>query len=93
MEQAVGTGMGLVIAILILAVFGAVVGWIAGLIVKGSGYGLLGDIAIGIAGAWIAGFAMRLLGLAPSESIVGAIIAAVIGAVVLLLIIKAVRRA
>ena len=52
--NAVGAGMGFLIALLFICVFGAIVGWIAGLIVKGSGYGLLGDIVIGIVGANIA---------------------------------------
>jgi uncharacterized membrane protein YeaQ/YmgE (transglycosylase-associated protein family) len=76
-----------------MCVFGAIVGWIAGLIVKGSGYGLLGDIVIGIVGANIAGWLFQALGISIGGGVVGAIIAAVIGAVILMLIIKVIRRA
>ena len=81
------------IGLLILIVFGAVVGWLAGLVVKGSGYGLLGDIVIGIVGANIAGFLFPALGIPLGSGIVGTIIAAVIGAVILLLVIRLIRRA
>ena len=96
MEDALGTGMGLLTGILILAAFGAIVGWLAGLIVKGSGFGLIGDIVIGIFGAWIAGFLFNLsnlLGISIGGGVIGAIVSAVIGAVILLLGIKLVRRA
>jgi len=92
MEDAVGTGVGLLMGILILAVFGAIVGWLAGLVVKGSGFGLLGDIVIGIVGANIAGWLFPVLGIPVGQSIVGAIIAAVVGAVLLLLVIKLIRQ-
>ena len=48
--------MGFLIGILIMCVFGAIVGWLAGLVVKGSGFGLVGDIIIGIVGANLAGW-------------------------------------
>jgi len=92
MESAVGTGAGLLIGILILAVFGGIVGWLAGLIVKGSGFGLLGDIIIGIVGANIAGWFFPAIGIPIADNIIGAVAAAVAGAVVLLLLIKLIRR-
>ncbi|MCB1415744.1 MAG: GlsB/YeaQ/YmgE family stress response membrane protein [Nitratireductor sp.] len=85
--------MGLIIGLLILAVFGAITGWLAGLVVKGSGYGLLGDIVIGIAGANIAGLLFPAIGIPLGSGIVGAIISAVIGAVILLLVIRLIKRA
>ena len=96
MEDALGTGMGLLVGILVLAAFGAIAGWLAGVIVKGSGFGLVGDIVIGIFGAWIAGFLFNLsnlLGISIGGGVIGAIVSAVIGAVILLLGIKLVRRA
>jgi len=80
------------IGLLIMIVFGAIVGWLAGLVVKGSGYGLIGDIIIGIVGANIAGWLFPAIGIPVGNSIFGVIIAAVAGAVILLLIIKQVRR-
>jgi uncharacterized membrane protein YeaQ/YmgE (transglycosylase-associated protein family) len=74
-------------------VIGAVAGWLAGLIVKGYGFGLIGNIVVGIVGAFIAGFLFPRLGIVLGAGIVGAIIDAVIGAVILLVIIGLVRRA
>lgn len=78
--------------LLIILVVGAVAGWLAGLIVKGSGFGLIGDIVIGIVGGLIAGWLLPLVGI-NFGGIVGSIIASVIGAVILLLVIRVIRRA
>jgi uncharacterized membrane protein YeaQ/YmgE (transglycosylase-associated protein family) len=64
---------------------------LAGLVVKGSGYGPLGDIIIGIVGANITGWLFPAIGLPIGNSIIGVIIASVAGAVILLLIIKLIR--
>lgn len=72
---------------------GAVAGWLAGLIVKGYGYGLLGNIVVGIVGAFVAGFIFPQLGLSIGSGIIGAIIHATIGAVILLFLIRLVKRA
>lgn len=80
-------------ALLIFLLVGAIAGWLAGLIVKGYGFGLLGNIVVGIVGAFIAGFLFPRLGLGLGEGIVGAIIAATIGAVLLLLLLRLVKRA
>ena len=69
------------------------VGWLAGLVVDGSGHGLLGDVVIGIVGANIAGWLFAAIGIAIRGGIIGVIIASVIGAVDLLLVIKLIRRA
>ena len=73
-------------------IVGAIAGWLAGLIVKGGGFGLLGNIVIGIIGAVIAGWLLPRLGIALGSGMVAAIINAVIGAVVLLVIIGLVRK-
>jgi uncharacterized membrane protein YeaQ/YmgE (transglycosylase-associated protein family) len=62
-------------------------GWLAGQIVKGYGFGLIGNIVIGIIGALIAGWLLPLLGFALGGGIIAAIINAVIGAVILLLVV------
>jgi len=74
-------------------VIGAVAGWLAGLIVKGYGFGLIGNIVVGIVGAVIAGFLLPKLGIVLGAGIIGTIIDAVIGAVVLLVVLGLVRRA
>jgi uncharacterized membrane protein YeaQ/YmgE (transglycosylase-associated protein family) len=80
-------------AILIILVVGAVAGWLAGLIVRGAGFGLIGDIIIGIIGAFIAGWLFPRLGVHLMSGIVGSILNATIGAVILLLVIRLIRRA
>ena len=80
-------------AILIILVVGAVAGWLAGLIVRGAGFGLIGDIIIGIVGAFIAGWLFPRLGVHIMSGTIGAIIHATIGAVILLVVIRLIRRA
>jgi uncharacterized membrane protein YeaQ/YmgE (transglycosylase-associated protein family) len=77
---------------LILILVGLVAGWLAGKIVQGSGFGLIGDIVIGIVGALIAGWLLPRLGLFIGGDIIGAIINATIGAVILLVIIRLVKN-
>ena len=72
-------------------VIGGVAGWLAGLIVEGYGFGLVGNIVIGIFGAAIAGLVTPLLGLS-IETKLGNIIAATLSAVLLLVLIGALRR-
>ena len=74
-------------------IVGAVAGWLAGLIVKGYGFGLLGNIVVGIVGAFIAGWLFPALGVSLGTGIVAAIIHAVIGAVILLVLIRLVKSA
>ena len=73
-------------------IVGAIAGWLAGLLVKGFGFGLIGNIVVGIVGAVIAGWLLPRLGIALGTGMVAAIINAVIGAVILLVIIGLVRR-
>ena len=78
--------------ILIWLLVGAIAGWLAGLIVRGGGFGLFGDILVGIVGAFIGGWLLPKLGVVLGVGIVSTIATAVIGAVVLLLIIRLIRR-
>jgi uncharacterized membrane protein YeaQ/YmgE (transglycosylase-associated protein family) len=79
-------------SILIILLVGLIAGWLAGKIVQGTGFGLVGDIAIGIVGAFIASWLLPRLGIGLGVGLVRAIIDATIGAVVLLVIIRLVRR-
>ena len=76
--------------IIIACVIGAIAGWLAGLLVQGTGFGLVGDIVVGILGALIAGFLFPVLGitLTLGGGVLGAIILAFIGAVILLVIVR-----
>jgi uncharacterized membrane protein YeaQ/YmgE (transglycosylase-associated protein family) len=80
-------------SILIFILVGAIAGWLAGLIVKGFGFGLLGNIVVGIVGAFIAGALFPRLGVPLGSGILGAILAATLGAVILLLLIRVIKRA
>jgi uncharacterized membrane protein YeaQ/YmgE (transglycosylase-associated protein family) len=80
-------------SLLVFLIVGAIAGWLAGLIVKGYGFGLLGNIVVGIVGAFIAGWLFPALGISLGTGIVAAIIHAVIGAVILLVLIRLVKRA
>jgi uncharacterized membrane protein YeaQ/YmgE (transglycosylase-associated protein family) len=79
-------------AIIIVLIIGAVAGWLAGLIVKGVGFGLIGNIVVGIVGAFIAGWLLPRIGISIGGGIVGSIINATIGAVILLFVIGLIRR-
>jgi uncharacterized membrane protein YeaQ/YmgE (transglycosylase-associated protein family) len=72
-------------------IIGAIAGWLAGVLVKGYGFGIVGNIVVGILGASIAGILAPRLGLY-TTSTGGNIIAATLGAVILLVLIGLVRR-
>lgn len=78
-------------ALLVWLVVGAVAGWLAGQIVKGHGFGLVGNIVVGIVGAFLAGWLLPGLGLGLG-GIVGSIVYAAIGAIILLLLIGLIKR-
>ena len=80
-------------AILIILVIGAVAGWLAGQIVRGMGFGLIGNIVVGIVGAFIAGWLLPRIGIVIGGGMLGSIINATIGAVVLLVIVGLIKRA
>jgi uncharacterized membrane protein YeaQ/YmgE (transglycosylase-associated protein family) len=78
--------------LIILLIVGAIAGWLAGVIMKGYGFGLIGNIAVGIVGAVIGGWLLPRIGLVIGGGIIGSIINATIGAVILLFIIGLVKR-
>lgn len=80
-------------SILVIILIGAIAGWLAGQIVKGFGFGLLGNIVVGIVGAFVAGAIFPVIGLGFGGGILGSIIHATLGAVILLFLIKLVKRA
>jgi len=78
--------------IIIWLVIGAVAGLLAGLVVKGGGFGLLGDIVVGIVGAFIGGWLLPRFGVHFGVGLVPIIASATIGSVVLLLVLRLIRR-
>jgi len=78
-------------SILVILVVGLIAGWLAAKIVQGTGLGLIGDLCVGIIGAFIASWLLPKLGIALGVGLVREIIDATIGAVLLLVIIRLVR--
>ncbi len=77
--------------ILVILFVGLVAGWLAGKVVRGTGFGIIGDIIVGIAGAFISSWLFPKLGIHLGVGIVSEIIYSAIGAVVLLLIVRLLR--
>jgi len=69
-------------------IVGAVAGWLASKVVRGGGFGLIGDIVIGIVGAVIAGWLFPFLGINLGSGIIAAIVDSFIGAVILLVVLR-----
>ncbi len=78
-------------ACIVILFVGLVAGWLAGKVVRGSGFGIIGDIVIGIAGAFVASFLFPKLGIHLGTGLVSEIIYSAIGAVILLLVVRLVR--
>ena len=77
--------------LIIILLVGLIAGWLAGKIVTGGGFGLIGNIAVGIVGSLIGSWLLPQLGIQIGSGIVTKIIVATIGAVLLLLIVALVR--
>ena len=77
--------------LLIILFVGLIAGWLAGELVAGGGFGLIGDIAIGIVGAIVGTWLLPQLGIHIASGLVSAIIVATIGAVILLLLVGLAR--
>ncbi|MGA8901560.1 GlsB/YeaQ/YmgE family stress response membrane protein [Bradyrhizobium sp.] len=78
-------------SLIIILFVGLVAGWLAGKIVRGTGFGIIGDIVVGIVGAFIASWLFPRLGFHIGGGIVGEIIYSAIGAIILLLIVRLIR--
>ncbi len=77
---------------LILLLIGAIAGWLAGLMVKGGGFGILGNIIIGILGAIFGGWLFSVLGISVGNEWVGSLVTATVGAVVLVFLLCLIKR-
>lgn len=77
--------------ILVILFVGLVAGWLAGKIVRGTGFGIIGDILVGVAGALVASLLFPRLGIQLGTGIVSEIIYSAIGAILLLLVVRLVR--
>lgn len=78
-------------SLLVIVVVGIVAGWLAGKIVRGAGFGVLGDLLIGIVGAFIGSWLLPKLGVHLGAGMISAIVNATVGAIFLLLVVGLVR--
>ncbi len=76
--------------LLMFIFIGLVSGWLAGVLVKGGGFGILGDIVVGILGAVIGGYFFNALGIS-AGGMLGAILVATVGAVILIFVLRVIR--
>ncbi|MGH6715593.1 MAG: GlsB/YeaQ/YmgE family stress response membrane protein [Bradyrhizobium sp.] len=77
--------------IVVILIVGLVAGWLAGKAVRGTGFGIIGDVLVGIAGALIASFLFPRLGIHLGVGLISKIIYSAIGAIILLLVVRLVR--
>jgi uncharacterized membrane protein YeaQ/YmgE (transglycosylase-associated protein family) len=78
-------------SLLVVLFVGLVAGWLAGQFVQGTGFGLIGDLVVGLVGALIGSWLLPQLGIHLGTGLISAIVNATIGAVLLLLIVRLVR--
>ena len=78
-------------SLLVILLVGVIAGWLAGQIVRGTGFGLVGDLVVGVIGALIGNWLLPRLGVQLGAGIVALIVDATIGAIVLLLVVRLVR--
>lgn len=71
-------------------IIGLIAGWLAGKIMRGGGFGFLGNLGVGVVGAIIGGLLFRILGIA-AYSLIGSLVSATVGAIVLLWIVSKIR--
>ncbi len=74
-------------------IIGVVAGWLAGVLVKGGGFGLIGDLIVGVLGAMIGGYLFGGLAGSAGGGVLGSILVATLGAILLLLIVRVIKRA
>jgi uncharacterized membrane protein YeaQ/YmgE (transglycosylase-associated protein family) len=78
-------------SLLVILFVGLVAGWLAGKIVRGAGFGIIGDIIIGIVGALIASLLFPRLGIHLGTGLVSEIVYSAIGAIILLIVVRVLR--
>ena len=74
-------------------IVGLIAGWLAGMVMKGGGYGILADIILGILGAVVGGWVFTQLGVSAGGGLIGGIVVAFVGAVILVAITRVLKRA
>jgi uncharacterized membrane protein YeaQ/YmgE (transglycosylase-associated protein family) len=71
---------------------GLAAGWLAGVLMKGGGFGVFGDLVVGVIGALLGGYLFGKLGIHVASGLLGSLIVATVGAIVLLVLLRLIRR-
>ncbi len=79
--------------IIYFLLIGALAGWLAGQVMKGGGFGLLGNMVVGVVGGVVGGYVFGLLGIGEDGSLIGSLVTSFVGAAVLLVIVGVVKKA
>ncbi len=79
-------------SLIVFLIIGVVAGFLAGKVMKGGGFGLLGDLVLGVIGAFVGGWLFGMLGILP-VGLLGTLISATVGAIVLLFLIRLIKKA
>ena len=79
-------------SLILFLLIGLVAGWLASRIMKGRGFGLVGDLVIGVIGALLGGWLFGLVGIS-AGGIIGSLITALVGAIILLYLLRLIKRA
>ncbi|NMC53327.1 MAG: GlsB/YeaQ/YmgE family stress response membrane protein [Chloroflexi bacterium] len=79
-------------SLLLFLLIGLVAGWLAGRIMKGGGFGLVGNIIVGAIGAVLGGWLFGLLGIS-AGGLIGSLVTALVGAIVLLYLVRLIKKA
>ena len=72
---------------------GLVAGWLAGKVMGSGGYGVIGNIVVGVIGALIGGFIFGMLGISAGGGLIGSLVVATIGAIILLYLVRLIKKA
>ena len=72
---------------------GLIAGWLAGQVMKGGGFGVIGDMIVGVIGAFLGGWLFGVLGISAGGSLIGSLITAFVGAVILIFLLRLIKRA
>jgi uncharacterized membrane protein YeaQ/YmgE (transglycosylase-associated protein family) len=79
-------------ALIWFLLIGLIAGWLAGQVMKGGGFGIIGDMIVGVIGAFLGGWLFGLLGIS-AGGLIGSLITAFVGAVILIFLLRLIKRA
>jgi uncharacterized membrane protein YeaQ/YmgE (transglycosylase-associated protein family) len=78
--------------LLFFLIIGGIAGWLAGMILKGRGLGLIGNVIVGVLGALLGGWLLKMLGISIGGGLIGSFITSILGSIVCLLLVGIIKR-